>query len=441
MAWSAKRPTSRRPAAATTTSSSGRGRVEAGEARDVGGEGGERRARAPPRARAAGAARPWRGTPSRHSSRRAVVVWKARRGPGAWCHERRRQRGARGPRPRTRSDGPVASGGGGEAGPRRRRRGRAAAPSPAAAATSCFGSSRSEGEQERGEQERRPDDAAAPGPRAAATRRRAPRTRARAPAPPSRARARRGARGGARARRGPGARRRAEAPRAHSMPGRAGFRLPCAPRCRAPTASAPCSSTGTAPSWTPRRRPIACYVRVFSAYGIGYDRAAFERTYSPDWYRTYEEIGLPREHWPEADARWISLLRDRAEPAPPRRARGARAAGRAGPRPGPRLERRRRAGAARDRGPSALERLLRRRRVRRRDRAPQARPRAPAPRPGAARRRRRPATAYVGDSPEDVAMAKVGRRLRGGHPGRLPEPRGPRRRRGPTCSPRASRRP
>jgi phosphoglycolate phosphatase len=54
------------------------------------------------------------------------------------------------------------------------------------------------------------------------------------------------------------------------------------------------------------QRTYRCYVRVFSAYGIGYDHAAFERTYSPDWYRTYEDVGLPREHWKEADARWIS---------------------------------------------------------------------------------------------------------------------------------------
>jgi len=53
-------------------------------------------------------------------------------------------------------------------------------------------------------------------------------------------------------------------------------------------------------------KTYACYVRVFAAYGIAFDHAAFERTYSPDWYRTYEEVGLPREHWPEADARWLS---------------------------------------------------------------------------------------------------------------------------------------
>ena len=47
-----------------------------------------------------------------------------------------------------------------------------------------------------------------------------------------------------------------------------------------------------------------CYVRVFSEYGIGYDHEQYERTYTPDWYRTYEAVGLPREQWPEADALW-----------------------------------------------------------------------------------------------------------------------------------------
>ncbi|HSD28580.1 MAG TPA: HAD family hydrolase [Vicinamibacteria bacterium] len=53
-------------------------------------------------------------------------------------------------------------------------------------------------------------------------------------------------------------------------------------------------------------KTYACYVRVFAAYGIAFDHAAFERTYSPDWYRTYQEVGLSREHWPDADARWLS---------------------------------------------------------------------------------------------------------------------------------------
>lgn len=47
-----------------------------------------------------------------------------------------------------------------------------------------------------------------------------------------------------------------------------------------------------------------CYVRVFETYGIGYDREQYQRTYTPDWYRTYEAVGLPEERWAEADALW-----------------------------------------------------------------------------------------------------------------------------------------
>lgn len=48
-----------------------------------------------------------------------------------------------------------------------------------------------------------------------------------------------------------------------------------------------------------------CYVRLFDSFGIGFDRSCFERTYSPNWQRTYQAVGLPRELWPEADRRWL----------------------------------------------------------------------------------------------------------------------------------------
>jgi pyrophosphatase PpaX len=53
-------------------------------------------------------------------------------------------------------------------------------------------------------------------------------------------------------------------------------------------------------------RTFRCYARVFGVFGIAFDRSDFERTYSPDWYRTYAAIGLPEEDWAEADARWIA---------------------------------------------------------------------------------------------------------------------------------------
>jgi len=48
------------------------------------------------------------------------------------------------------------------------------------------------------------------------------------------------------------------------------------------------------------------YCRVFGAYGLAFDRELFARSYSPDWYRTYEIVGLPRKHWRRADEMWLS---------------------------------------------------------------------------------------------------------------------------------------
>ena len=50
-----------------------------------------------------------------------------------------------------------------------------------------------------------------------------------------------------------------------------------------------------------------CYVRLFDSYRIPFDRDRFQRAYSPDWYRTYEALGLPKECWAEADARWLGF--------------------------------------------------------------------------------------------------------------------------------------
>jgi HAD superfamily hydrolase (TIGR01549 family) len=49
------------------------------------------------------------------------------------------------------------------------------------------------------------------------------------------------------------------------------------------------------------------YQKLFGSFGIGFDRARFAETYSPDWYRTYEAVALPQERWREADSRWIEL--------------------------------------------------------------------------------------------------------------------------------------
>jgi pyrophosphatase PpaX len=48
-----------------------------------------------------------------------------------------------------------------------------------------------------------------------------------------------------------------------------------------------------------------CYARVFPEFGVPFSREDFERTYSPDWYHTYRAVGLPEEHWEAANARWL----------------------------------------------------------------------------------------------------------------------------------------
>lgn len=48
-----------------------------------------------------------------------------------------------------------------------------------------------------------------------------------------------------------------------------------------------------------------CYSRLFDAFRITFDQERFESTYSPNWYRTYAAVGLPEEHWAKADALWL----------------------------------------------------------------------------------------------------------------------------------------
>ena len=51
-----------------------------------------------------------------------------------------------------------------------------------------------------------------------------------------------------------------------------------------------------------------CYVRMFESYALPFDRDTYARTYSPNWYHTFRCMGLAEEHWPEADERWLSYF-------------------------------------------------------------------------------------------------------------------------------------
>jgi len=49
-----------------------------------------------------------------------------------------------------------------------------------------------------------------------------------------------------------------------------------------------------------------CYVRMFGELGVAFDRETYARTYSPNWYQTFRMLGIPEERWPHADARWLT---------------------------------------------------------------------------------------------------------------------------------------
>jgi HAD superfamily hydrolase (TIGR01509 family) len=44
---------------------------------------------------------------------------------------------------------------------------------------------------------------------------------------------------------------------------------------------------------------------MFADHGIPFDRDVYRRTYSPNWYHTFRCVGLPEESWADADERWL----------------------------------------------------------------------------------------------------------------------------------------
>ena len=47
------------------------------------------------------------------------------------------------------------------------------------------------------------------------------------------------------------------------------------------------------------------YEIMFAHFGIQITREAFLSSYSPNWYLTYEAMGLPKEHWEPANLIWV----------------------------------------------------------------------------------------------------------------------------------------
>jgi HAD superfamily hydrolase (TIGR01549 family) len=50
---------------------------------------------------------------------------------------------------------------------------------------------------------------------------------------------------------------------------------------------------------------LVAFQNSFAELGFSFDVDIYEATYSPNWYSTYEALGLPRDKWEEADKLWL----------------------------------------------------------------------------------------------------------------------------------------
>jgi HAD superfamily hydrolase (TIGR01509 family) len=50
---------------------------------------------------------------------------------------------------------------------------------------------------------------------------------------------------------------------------------------------------------------LAAFQKTFAELGVAFPHDIYEATYSPNWYSTYEALGLPREKWKLADDLWM----------------------------------------------------------------------------------------------------------------------------------------
>ncbi len=46
------------------------------------------------------------------------------------------------------------------------------------------------------------------------------------------------------------------------------------------------------------------YQRMFAAFGKSCDEARLKRIYSPNWHLVYKKMGIPKKDWPRADRLW-----------------------------------------------------------------------------------------------------------------------------------------
>ncbi len=58
------------------------------------------------------------------------------------------------------------------------------------------------------------------------------------------------------------------------------------------------------------RLGLVAFEKTFAELGVSFAHNVYEATYSPNWYSTYEALGLPKEKWQTADDLWIQHYGD-----------------------------------------------------------------------------------------------------------------------------------
>jgi HAD superfamily hydrolase (TIGR01509 family) len=57
---------------------------------------------------------------------------------------------------------------------------------------------------------------------------------------------------------------------------------------------------------------LVAFEKTFAELGVPFARNVYEAAYSPNWYSTYEALGLPKEKWQTADDLWIQHYGDQS---------------------------------------------------------------------------------------------------------------------------------
>lgn len=59
---------------------------------------------------------------------------------------------------------------------------------------------------------------------------------------------------------------------------------------------------------------LVAFEKTFSELGVPFVHDVYEATYSPNWYRTYEALGMPKDLWNVADGLWLQHYGEQCAP-------------------------------------------------------------------------------------------------------------------------------